>query len=393
MDSTDHTPQQAHLPEDPALKYLGEALKTSFAIFKVLMLVVLVVFLCSGVFTVGQNERGLVLRFGKFVGREIVRKPGLYWAWPYPIDTRVVVPVGSVQTVRTWAFWPQQNREQQIEGKATPLPEGQIIPGEDGINFTGDNYIVHTIWSARYKVNDPVAYVRMLADPNEGGIEEGQKKIKTLVREGLQNAVIKVVGHFGVDDVLRTNKAKITEEVEKELVAFFESLKAGLTIEGVVLERAEPPGRLKKAFDSVVKANLVSSKLKEEANGYKARAKSEAAGKAARTQAEADAYRVSVVETAAGDAKYMRELLAKCREKNGKIDDAKLDLYLNGLRLRAVSEFLAAADEKFVLRPKGPKDKRQLRLRISRDPEAAKKRPKTKAPEDEDPAAHMAPED
>src|SRR5213594_4329455 len=75
-------------PEDAGSTALADALASSFAIIRVIMLVLVVLFLFSGCFTVGSQESAVVLRFGKPVGEgeKALLGPGWHWAFPAPID-------------------------------------------------------------------------------------------------------------------------------------------------------------------------------------------------------------------------------------------------------------------------------------------------------------------
>jgi len=79
---------------DTAGKSLSEALRISFIILKIIMIVLVIVFLVSGFRTVGSDEQALVLRFGKIrgVGENRLLGPGPHWVFPYPIDKIVKNP-------------------------------------------------------------------------------------------------------------------------------------------------------------------------------------------------------------------------------------------------------------------------------------------------------------
>ena len=79
-------PRQA----DPGYDYLSGALKVSFAVLKVIMVVLVVLFLFSGVTKVDTGERAIVLWFGKIsgVGEARILGPGLKLLWPYPIHEK-----------------------------------------------------------------------------------------------------------------------------------------------------------------------------------------------------------------------------------------------------------------------------------------------------------------
>ena len=69
------------------------------------MLVALFVF--SGFFTVGPQEKAIILRFGKPVGEgeKALLGPGLHWTFPYPIDDYKKVPITEIQRVSSGVGW------------------------------------------------------------------------------------------------------------------------------------------------------------------------------------------------------------------------------------------------------------------------------------------------
>src|SRR5262245_24949318 len=92
----------ADTPVDAGSQALSEALRSSFVIVKVVMVILVLVFLGSGFFTVGPQQRAIILRFGKPVGerQNVLLAPGLHWSLPYPIDEVVTVTISGLQQVR-----------------------------------------------------------------------------------------------------------------------------------------------------------------------------------------------------------------------------------------------------------------------------------------------------
>src|SRR5689334_9828543 len=82
-------------PVDAGSEALTEALRSSFGIIKVVMVLLVVVFLGSGFFTVEPQEQAMIIRLGKPVGegQKALLGPGLHWSYPYPIDEYVKVPI------------------------------------------------------------------------------------------------------------------------------------------------------------------------------------------------------------------------------------------------------------------------------------------------------------
>src|SRR5258708_3216109 len=94
-------------PEDAGSQALSEALRSSFFIVKILMVVMVFCFLGAGLFQVGPQEKAVILRFGRPVGEanQALLGAGLHWAYPYPIDEVVRIPITEIQTVKSSVGW------------------------------------------------------------------------------------------------------------------------------------------------------------------------------------------------------------------------------------------------------------------------------------------------
>jgi modulator of FtsH protease HflK len=76
-------------------------------VVKIVMGLMVVRFFGSGFFTVGPQEKAVILRFGKPVGEGENRLlgAGLHWSFPYPIDEVVKIPITEQQIVSSTIGW------------------------------------------------------------------------------------------------------------------------------------------------------------------------------------------------------------------------------------------------------------------------------------------------
>src|SRR5438105_363165 len=146
-------------PVDAGSQALSEALRSSFAIVKILMVILVVVFLGSGFFKVNPQEQAIILRFGKPMGKgaRALLGPGPHWSFPYPIDEYVKVSVSGIQKVTSTAGWYATTPEMELAG-AEPPAGGTLNPAVDGYALTADGNIVHTRATLTYRISDPVRY-------------------------------------------------------------------------------------------------------------------------------------------------------------------------------------------------------------------------------------------
>ncbi len=354
---------------DVASQALNEALRVSFRLLKVAMLLVALLFLASGVFTVKQHERAFILRFGRVVyhtdpatGKPTpILGPGLHFAWPFLVDEVVRFPQERELDLLVSSFWYQE----PPPGQRMAAPPS-LAPAEGGYNLTGDANILHSRWIVRYSVADPVKFCERLGDPAELASDEPSTAIRKLLTHLTESAVIRTMARYEVDDAYRGRRSDLRDDVEKALVAQLQSPETdfGIKINRVMLEVITPPLQARKAFDEVTMANEESRKLIETALGYKSKRETEAVGQAARIRADAQAYATQLVAEAEADASYMSEL-----RKQYPTDRKMLSHFLRQRLIETLGEVFAAADEIYVYKPNA---KSEFRLYLVRDPEAVR---------------------
>jgi membrane protease subunit HflK len=148
---------------DPANQSLAEALRKSFGILKLLMLVLVVLYFLSGWFSVKPHEQGLVLRYGRIVGatpgqpsEAAILLPGWHWSWPYPFERWVTVPTSEREIPVEFMF--QLSDQEKATGIAG-YKFNALSPLRDDYLITGDVNILHASLIIKYKITDAVAYV------------------------------------------------------------------------------------------------------------------------------------------------------------------------------------------------------------------------------------------
>jgi membrane protease subunit HflK len=265
-----HGPAEPVAPEldaaaDPAQQALADALRVTFAVLKVLMLVLAVVYLFSGVFKVKQTERAVQLRFGRILDD---KGTGLYLGLPFPIDTVVKVDVSLRKLELDKAFWfhvgpgEENQTAEQMAGRA-------LNPEQDGSMLTGDHSLVHARWSVSYQVVKPEVYLRNVG--SEAGAD-------TLVRAAAEQGAIYAVAQLSADAAFRgeSNEALATQRAQQILDAMDCGIRVTMTKQGFLF-----PASVRDAFQAVTNAQNDRRRKIDEAQANAARQYSQAAGAAA----------------------------------------------------------------------------------------------------------------
>jgi len=296
-----HEPVQHSHPETPVdagSQALAEALRSSFAIVKFVMIALVIVFLGSGFFQVGPQEQAIKLRFGKPVGegRNALLGPGLHWSLPYPIDEVVKIPITEIQQVRSTAAWYATTDVQEAAG--TEPPAGPSLnPAVDGYAVTADNNIIHTRATLRYRIEDPIQYVF------------GFVNASNTVQNALNNALISTAAQFKVDDIITRDVNGFRDAVTKRVTDLLEKENVGVAVNYCEVQSI-PPRFLKAAFDNVLRAEVTRSKVLNDARAYENQVLSKAAADSQSLTNAAESDRVRLVNDINSQARNFAQILS-----------------------------------------------------------------------------------
>ena len=406
---------------DAAGKSLSDALRISFGILKVIMIILVVAFLVSGFKTVGPDEKALVLRFGKIkgMGNEMILGPGAHWVFPYPIDELVKIPVGKNVSLSVNTFWYKETREdilgegpkprRYVPEKLDPLTEGYTLTGSQRVtpvangtqvaaSGASDYNIVHTRWQIDYRIDNIEQFFRHVHVPD---VLPGQiyfnvmtESVAPLLRSVVEDAVVNAMVRYSIDEALLTHDT-IRRHVMRLVQEKLEEMETGIRVASVKLVDATWPKQVNEAFDAYVQASQTSNQAVSEARTYaentltktagrvgeplyqalmaedvnEVRVEAlwtQAAGDAQDVLAQAQAYQTEVVESAKADATYLQSILPEYRKRP--------ELVVQQIYLDVIERVLENADEKFILdKADGAKDQ-EIRIMVNRDPQLKPKR-------------------
>ena len=214
------------------------------------MVILVIVFLGSGFFTVASQERAIVLRFGKPVGVGEARllQPGAHWAWPYPIDEVVRIPSSLYQTVTSSVGW----NNPAMEGNAAGVPN--LNPDTEGYTLTSDGNLLHVLATMNYRISDPLEY------------ELNFVGASNVVVSALDNAITYASQFFTIDEA-RTNKQAMKEMIAKRVESLVLQHGLGIKVEDVGVD-TKPPLFLNSYFENVAKAVQDSGTTNQLARTY-----------------------------------------------------------------------------------------------------------------------------
>jgi membrane protease subunit HflK len=350
------------VPLDAGSQALSEALRSSFGIVKVVMYVLVAVFLFSGFFTVGPQERAIILRLGKPVGEDdkVLLGSGLHFALPYPIDEVIKVPITEVQHITSTVGWYFVTPEQELAG-TEPMAAASLNPALDGYVVTADQNIIHAKATLNYRIEDPLRYIFRFAGDSDNSFSGACAS--NLVLNALNTALVQCAGQFRVDEILTSDVLGFKEAVRRRVTELLEEEKLGVVVEQVEFDK-RPPLFLKADFARVTDAVQKRDNLINEARSYQNQTLSRAGADASSLTNAAESDRAWYVQGLKGEAKRFNELLPKYRENP--------QLFVQMRLTETMGRVMAGAQEKIYVPEAASGKPRELWLQLNREPQPLK---------------------
>lgn len=222
--------------------------------------------LMNSFYTVGPEEEGIVLRFGKYVR---TTPPGLHF---------VIWPVETVEQ-------PKVQEENQLN-----FGQGTRGGSPDSLMLAGDQNIVDIKFAVLWKIAESQKFLFNVRNPER------------LVRVVAESAMREVVGRTSGEQIRTQGRLEAQNAVKAQIQETLDSYNSGILITGVKLEKADPPPNVIDAFEEVQRAEQNQNKFIREAEQYRNKLLGEAQGKSSKIVEDAKAYKSKVTLEAEGEA-------------------------------------------------------------------------------------------
>ncbi|HYA20848.1 MAG TPA: FtsH protease activity modulator HflK [Burkholderiales bacterium] len=244
-----------------------------------LIALVVLVWLASGFYIVDASQRGVVLRFGKYIE---TTQPGPRWHLPYPIESVDLVNVSQVRTVEV-------GYRNNVKSKVL----------KESLMLTDDENIIDIQFAVQYILKNPEDYLFNNRSPDDA------------VLQAAETAIREIVGKSKMDFVLYEGREQVAAHATKLMQEILDRYRTGILISKVTMQNAQPPEQVQAAFDDAVKAGQDRERQKNEGQAYANDVIPRARGSAARLLQEAEGYRQRVIADAEGNASRFKQILAE----------------------------------------------------------------------------------
>lgn len=269
-------------------------------------LVLLLLWISTGIYTVQPSQQGVVLRFGKWTETTV---PGFHMHLPYPIET-VLLPNVTESNRIDIGFRSAPVTSRRGRAQTNYLSESLML--------TGDENIVDINFTVLWVIQDAGQFLFNIQNPQEHTIK--------VVAE---SAMREVIGRTPIERALTEDRGAIQREVQELIQRVLDGYEAGVQITDIKLEKVDPPEQVIEAFRDVQAAEADKERFQNQAQAYANSIVPEARGEAQKMILEAEAYKAQVVARAQGEAS---RFLSVYREYSQAKDVTRKRIYLETMQ-------------------------------------------------------------
>ena len=244
------------------------------------LIVIILIYMMSGVYQVGPSEVALVKTFGKY---SYTTGPGIHFHLPFPIQSHVKVDVKTVRKI-------------EIGFRTIAVGRYESVPSE-ALMLTGDGNIVSVEAVVQYRISDPVDFAFKVIRDEE------------LVRFTAESILRQEVAKVDIDTILTVGRDEIAMRTKEELQKTLNDYGVGIKVDRVLLQEVAPPEEVVEAFDDVNNAKQDKERMIKEAERYYNDVVPKAEGEAEKIIREAEAYANEVYMNALGEAQRFLKVL------------------------------------------------------------------------------------
>ncbi len=178
---------------------------------------------------VAPGERGVVTRLGRY---SYTLGPGVGLTLPSPIDR---VQKVNVENIRSVDLGSQSSED---------------------LMLTGDQNLIDIAYSVRWNVRTPELYLFQLAQPDE------------TIQQVAESTMRAVIAQVTLQQAMGDKRSEIETRVTDGMQHVLDGYHAGIDIQGVAIQQADPPAEVNDAFKEVTAAQQDAKSYVNQANAY-----------------------------------------------------------------------------------------------------------------------------
>ncbi len=192
-------------------------------------------------YQVGAGQQAVVTRFGKYSSTS---GPGFHLKLPSPIDRVTKVQTEDIRTVLI----------------------GSTGTDDENLMITGDGNVISIAYAVRWRVKNAENFLFEVADP------------PATVRDATESAMREVISRTTMDDAIGPAREEVAGLVLDRVQEILDSYRAGVLVQGIDINRADPPTAVDEAFKDVSAAQQDAEQFLNQARAYAQQVQAQAEG-------------------------------------------------------------------------------------------------------------------
>jgi membrane protease subunit HflK len=296
-----------------------------------LLMVVIIAALLFGssvVYTVRQDEVGVVQRFGKYVRTE---QPGLNFKLPAGIEKVTKV---NVKRINTEEFGEFGSRAQT--GDERPRFQSDNESMTVALMLTGDLNVGLVPWIVQFRIKNPYDFLFKVKVPRKLLIDMSEAAMRL------------VVGDRSINEVI-SKRDEIAVEAKRVLQKEMDDAESGIDIVTIEMKKTNVPAPVQPSFNEVNQATQEKEQMIYQAKEDYNKAIPAARGEAERTIKAAEGYALDRINRAQGDTS---RFISFYNEYSKAKDVTKRRMYLETLKdlfPKLGKKYIIDSDQKNIL--------------------------------------------
>ncbi|MAS87584.1 MAG: FtsH protease activity modulator HflK [Micavibrio sp.] len=247
-------------------------------------LIVLGLWLASGIYRVDPGEYAVIQRFGKHERTQVTE--GLGYAFPSPIEKTTIVNVQEFRKLEIGFRDSSTGRRSGAKQKVT----------EESLMLTSDANIVDLDLVVFWNISNAEDFIFNIKD------------VEATIKKVAESAIREVVGQTKLQPIITKGRDRVAQRAQAIMQQNLDDYKSGVSIRQVLIQDATVHPEVLPAFEDVVAAIQDAETYQNEATIYANDIIPKARGEAIQKLQQAEAYKASQITKSEGDAKRFTEV-------------------------------------------------------------------------------------
>jgi len=243
------------------------------------VLVIIVLWLSSGLYVVNPGENAVIQRFGKWVSTKT--EPGLGYHMPAPIGSSTIINTAEIRRMNigfTDVFnWNGDNSARR------DVPEESLM-------LTNDRNIVDLDLVIQWNIKSAEQFLFAIQDQ------------ESTIKKVAESAIREVVGQTNMFPIITRDREEVASRARSIIQQNLDEYHSGVNVTQVLIERSEVHPDVQDAFQDVQSAKQDAEDVQNRAGAYREDIIPRARGMAIQIQQQAEAYKQSAIARSKGDS-------------------------------------------------------------------------------------------